>query len=43
MANWTDHRREASRLSDDDRAILSRAVAFQHDAARPARYLAVDP
>jgi MFS family permease len=43
MASWTDHRREASRLSDDDRAILGRAAAFQHEGTRPARYLAVDP
>jgi MFS family permease len=45
MESWTDHLREAARLSDDDRAVLARAAAFQHDpATRPAaRYIAVDP
>ncbi len=43
MESWTDHLREAARLSDDDRAVLARATAFLSDARRPARYLAVDP
>lgn len=43
MESWTDHLRESIRLSDDDRVLLARAGAFQHEAARPARYLAVDP
>jgi MFS family permease len=43
MESWTDHLREAGRLSDSDRAVLARAAAFQHETNRPARYLAVDP
>jgi len=43
MESWTDHLREAGRLSESDRAVLARAAAFQHEANRPARYLAVDP
>jgi hypothetical protein len=43
MESWTDHLREAIRLSDDDRVVLSRAAAFQHDVERPTRFLAVDP
>ena len=45
MESWTDHLRESARLSDDDRAVLARAAAFQRDPGtrRPARYIAVDP
>jgi len=45
MESWTDHLREVIRLSDDDRAALARAGAFQcgGDGPRPARYIAVDP
>ena len=43
MESWTDHLREAIRLSDDDKRLLAAAAAFQHDAHRPSRYLAVDP
>ncbi|HEY6431021.1 MAG TPA: MFS transporter, partial [Acetobacteraceae bacterium] len=45
MESWTDHLREAIRLSPDDRAVLARAAAFQRDGAPllAARYLAVDP
>ena len=43
MENWTDHLREAMRLTEDDRALLARANAFQVPAERPQRYLAVDP
>jgi hypothetical protein len=43
MESWTDHLREVIRLSEDDRAVLCRAAAFQHDVERPARFLAVDP
>jgi MFS family permease len=43
MESWTDHLREAIRLSEDDRRLLTAAAAFQHDAERPSRYLAVDP
>jgi MFS family permease len=45
MESWTDHLREVGRLSEADRAVLSRACAFQSDPETrpPARYLAVDP
>jgi MFS family permease len=43
MESWTDHLREATRLSDDDKRLLVAAAVFQHDADRPSRYLAVDP
>ncbi|HEY8288304.1 MAG TPA: MFS transporter [Acetobacteraceae bacterium] len=43
MESWTDHLREAIRLSDDDRKLLVRASIFQRATERPARYLAVDP
>lgn len=43
MESWTDHLREVIRLSDDDRCLLAAASAFQQDASRPSRYLAVDP
>jgi MFS family permease len=43
MESWVDHLREVARLSDEDRAVLARASTFQRDAARPTRYLAVDP
>jgi MFS family permease len=43
MESWTDHLREATRLSDDDRVLLARIGAFQRSADRPSRYLAVDP
>jgi quinol monooxygenase YgiN len=44
MESWTDHSREASRLSDSDRQVLARVSAF-HDAAAPlpCRYIAVEP
>ena len=44
MQNWTDHLREAVRLSDEDRQILASVRSF-HKAEMPAplRYLAVDP
>ena len=43
--SWTDHLREVTRLSEEDRAVLSRAGVFQcgGDGPRPARYIAVDP
>jgi MFS family permease len=45
MESWTDHLREVTRLSEDDRAALARAGVFQcgGDGPRPARYIAVDP
>jgi MFS family permease len=43
MESWTDHLREAIRLSEDDKRLLSAVAAFQHEAHRPSRYLAVDP
>ena len=35
--------REVIRLSDDDKRLLAAIAAFQHEAHRPSRYLAVDP
>jgi hypothetical protein len=45
MESWTDHLREVTRLSEDDRAALARAGVFQcgGDGPRPARYIAVNP
>jgi len=45
MENWTDHLREASRLSEYDRAALARAFAFQiqGEAAPQHRFLAISP
>jgi MFS family permease len=45
MESWTDHLREVTRLSEDDRDVLARAGVYQcgDDGARPARYIAVDP
>jgi MFS family permease len=43
MESWTDHLREVIRLSDDDKRPLAAVAAFQHEAHRPTRYLAVDP
>jgi MFS family permease len=45
VQNWTDHLRELTRLSTDDRALLARVAVFRRDgtAPLPARYLAVDP
>jgi len=43
MENWTDHLREAMRLSEDDKQLLARLRVFQVETERPQRYLAVDP
>jgi MFS family permease len=43
VESWTDHLREAMRLSDEDRRVLTALAVFQHEAHRPTRYLAVDP
>ncbi len=45
MESWTDHLREVTRLSEEDRAVLARAGVFQcgGEGPRPARYIAVDP
>ncbi len=43
MESWTDHLRESGRLSESDQELLARATAFQHEAERPRRFLAVDP
>ena len=43
MESWTEHLREAIRLSEDDRRLLAAVSVFQHEAHRPSRYLAVDP
>lgn len=44
MQNWTDHLREAHRLSESDHQVLARVSAF-HDttAPLPCRYIAVEP
>jgi MFS family permease len=43
MESWTEHLREAIRLSEDDQRLLAAVAAFQHEVDRPSRYLAVDP
>jgi MFS family permease len=45
VENWTAHLREEGRLTDEDRAILARAVALHVGAGPPeaARYLNVVP
>jgi MFS family permease len=45
VESWTDHLREVTRISEEDRSVLSRAGRFQcgSDGPRPARYIAVDP
>ena len=44
MQNWTDHLREANRLSDGDRAVLASVAVFHDaDAPLPCRYIAVEP
>jgi MFS family permease len=43
MESWTDHLREATRLSEDDKKLLARLSVFQMETERPRRYLAVDP
>ena len=45
VENWTDHLREAGRMSDADHEIQHRALAFHIDGAAPPtqRFLAVTP
>jgi hypothetical protein len=43
MESWTEHLREAIRLSDDDKRLLAAVAVFQDETQRPSRYLAVDP
>jgi MFS family permease len=43
MESWTDHLREAARLSEDDKQLLACLRVFQVATERPQRYLAVDP
>ena len=44
VGSWTDHLREATRLSDFDRAVLARVAPFvDPDAPLPSRYIGVDP
>ena len=44
VENWTDHLRESVRMSDADRAVLARALAFHQDEPpAPARFIAVAP
>ena len=44
MQNWTDHLREAVRLSEEDHRVLARVAVF-HDtgAPLPCRYISVEP
>ncbi len=44
MQNWTDHLREAVRLSEDDKQTLALVMPF-HDSAAPlpCRFLSVEP
>jgi MFS family permease len=44
VENWTDHLREAVRMSEADRAILARAQTFHKgETYAPSRHLAVAP
>ena len=44
MENWTDHLREAIRMSDTDRACIARAQEFHRgEPCHPCRYIAVPP
>jgi MFS family permease len=44
MENWTDHLREAGRMSEADHACLARGLAFIcGEVAPPSRYIAVPP
>jgi MFS family permease len=43
MESWTEHLREVTRLSDDDKRLLTAVAVFQDPGHRPSRYLAVNP
>jgi MFS family permease len=44
MENWTDHLREATRMSEADRVCLATALAFNcGEGVPPSRYIAVPP
>ncbi len=44
VENWTDHLREASRMSEEDRAVLLRAMALHRgEPFPPSRFLSVSP
>jgi MFS family permease len=45
VENWTDHLRESGRLSESDRAILGRAMAFHVEGEPPPtqRFLSINP
>jgi hypothetical protein len=45
VASWTEHLREAARMSEEDRAALARAAALHRGDGPPeaARYLNVVP
>jgi hypothetical protein len=45
VASWTEHLREAARMSEADRAALARAAALHRGGGPPeaARYLNVVP
>ena len=43
MQNWTDHLREAVRLSDEDKQVLAAVSSFHDKAApQPCRFISVD-
>ena len=44
MENWTDHLREATRLSGADRAVLAQAMALHIGTPiAPSRFISVAP
>lgn len=43
VESWTDHLREQTRQSGEDRGVLARSAAFQAPDYLPVRMLAVDP
>jgi MFS family permease len=44
VVNWSDHLREAARMSEADRRVLARAMALHRGPPRPpSRYIAVAP
>ncbi len=44
MDSWTDHLREVTRLSDEDRVVLDRVGLYRSPGVPPpARYISVDP
>ena len=42
--SWTDHLRESRRVSEAERGVLARALAFNSDPPAPAsRFIAIPP